>query len=99
MSATSPTPFVRPRAARDALLDDHEAHRPDHAEDQTADRRSRQPPQAVPSLSASTRIAGSRIVTADVFAFTTSADTHAATRTPRPAPRSDPLVDGMLMAA
>ncbi|MFZ0343271.1 MAG: hypothetical protein WAL31_13180 [Gaiellaceae bacterium] len=46
-----------------------------------------------------TLIAGSRIVTADVFAFTTSADTHAATRTPRPAPRSDPLVDGMLMAA
>jgi hypothetical protein len=32
-------------------------------------------------------IAGSRIVTADVFALTTSADTHAAVKTPPPAER------------
>jgi hypothetical protein len=36
----------------------------------------------------SSLIDGSRIVTADVFALTTSAEMHAAARTPRPAGRS-----------
>jgi hypothetical protein len=35
----------------------------------------------------SSLIVGSRIVTADVFALTTNADTHAASRTARPAER------------
>ena len=38
--------------------------------------------------STSFEIDGSRIVTADVFALTTSAETHAAARTPLPAFRS-----------
>ena len=36
----------------------------------------------------SSLIVGSRIVTAEVFALTTNADTHAAARTPRAAARS-----------
>jgi hypothetical protein len=38
--------------------------------------------------STSFEIDGSRMVTADVFALTTSAETHAAARTPFPALRS-----------
>jgi hypothetical protein len=37
-------------------------------------------------------IVGSRIVTAEVFALTTNADTEAAARTPSPAARSAPRV-------